>query len=135
LPSGEEFLIDREMRWARWLSVVTGVVCGLISWSLPLGLMAAVGARLGIEVMTLIWEEFEVLRGNDPYADRRAETEILHEERLGHKRRRDERRLALRKRCRRLFALARGRGRQGADRDTDAEAAASERRCKRRCAR
>jgi hypothetical protein len=104
LPNGEEFLIDREMRWARWLSVATGVVCALTFWSLPLGLLAAVGARLGIEVVTLIWEEFEVLRGNDPYADRWAESEILREERLRHERHQGERRLGLWKRCRRRCA-------------------------------
>jgi len=114
------------MRWAAWLSLAAGLACGLISWSLPLGLLGAVGARLGIEVVTLIWEEVEVLLGKDPYAVRRAEMEILHEERLRHERRRGERRLALRKRCKRLFALARRRGRQGEDRGADGEAVDSE---------
>lgn len=118
LPNGEEFLIDREVRWARRLSVAGGVICGLISWSLLLGLLAAVAVRIGIEGMTVIWEEVEVLRGNDPYADRRAESELLHEERLGKMRQEEERRqLTLRDRCRRLIALVRRRGRQGDDRE------------------
>jgi hypothetical protein len=114
LPSGEEFQIDREMRWARWLSVAAGVVCALIAWSLLFGLLAAVVVRLGIEGMTLTWEEVEVLRGNDPYANRRAESELLHEEWLRRDGHRDERRLTLWKRCKRLLALAR---RRGADRE------------------
>jgi hypothetical protein len=116
LPNGEEFLVDREVRWGRRLSVAGGVICGLISWSLLLGLLAAVAVRIGIEGMTVIWEEVEVLRGNDPYADRRAESELLHEERLRKRRQEEERRqLTLRDRCRRLIALVRRRGRQGDD--------------------
>jgi hypothetical protein len=119
LPNGEEFLIDREVRWARRLSVAGGVICGLISWSLLLGLLAAVAVRIGIEGMTVIWEEVEVLRGNDPYADRRAESELLHEERLRKRRQEEERRqLTLRDRCRQFIAfLRRRRGKQGDDRE------------------
>jgi hypothetical protein len=113
LPNGEEFLIDREMRWARRLSIASGVVCALISWSLLFGLLAAVGVRIAIEGMTTIWEEVEFLRGNDPYADRRAESELLREERLRKKRLRDEGQLSLSKRRRRLIALLRRRGKQG----------------------
>jgi len=118
LPNGEEFLIDREVRWARRLSVAGGVICALISWSLLLGLLAAVAVRIGIEGMTVIWEEVEVLRGNDPYADRRAESELIREERLRKERQEEERRrLTLGDRCRQLIALVRRRGRQGDDQD------------------
>jgi hypothetical protein len=118
LPNGEEFLIDREARWARRLSMAGGVICGLISWSLLLGLLAAIGVRIAIEGMTVLWEEVEVLRGNDPYADRRAESELLREERLRKERQEEERRrLTLRDRCSQLIALVRRRGRQGDDRE------------------
>jgi hypothetical protein len=118
LPNGEEFQIDREARWARRLSVASGVVCALISWSLLFGLLAAVGVRIAIEGMTTIWEEVEFLRGNDPYADRRAESELVREERLLMERQEEERRrLTLADRCRQLIALVRWRGRQGDDRD------------------
>jgi hypothetical protein len=117
LPNGEELLIDREVRWARRLSVASGVVCALISWSLLFGLLAAVGVRIAIEGMTTIWEEVEFLRGNDPYANRRAESELLREERLRKERLRDEGQLSLSKRCRRLIALLRRRGKQGDDQE------------------
>lgn len=118
LPNGEEFLIDREARWARRLSIASGVVCALISWSLLFGLLAMVGVRIAIEGMTTIWEEVEFLRGNDPYADRRAESELIREERLRRERQEEERqRLTLRGRCRQLIALLRRRGRQGDDRE------------------
>jgi hypothetical protein len=114
LPNGEEFLIDREIRWARRLSVAGGI----ISWSLLLGLLAAVAVRIGIEGMTVIWEEVEVLRGNNPYADRRAESELIREERLRKERQEEEqRRLTLGDRCRQLIGLVRRRGRQEDDRD------------------
>jgi hypothetical protein len=116
LPNGEEFLIDREIRWANRLSVAGGVICGLISWSLPLGLLAAVAVRIGIEGMTMIWEEVELLRGNEPYADRRAESELIREERLRRERQEEERRVTLGDRCRQLIALVR-RGKQGDDQD------------------
>lgn len=118
LPNGEEFLIDREIRWANRLSVATGVICGLISWSLSLGLLAAVAVRIGIEGMTLIWEEVELLRGNDPYADRRGESELIREERLRRERQEEEgRQLTLRDRCRKLIGVVRRRGKQEDDRD------------------
>lgn len=118
LPNGEEFLIDREVRWANRLSVAAGIICGLISWSLPLGLLAAVAVRIGIEGMTLIWEEVELLRGNEPYADRRAESELIREERLRREREEEERRrLTIRDRWRHLVGLVRRRGRQGGDQD------------------
>lgn len=118
LPNGEEFLIDREVRWANRLSVVGGVICGLISWSLSLGLLAVVVVRIGIEGMTLIWEEVELLRGNDPYGDRRAESELIREERLQKERQEEERRrLTLGDRCRQLIGLVRRRGGQEDDRD------------------
>jgi hypothetical protein len=118
LPNGEEFLIDREARWARRLSVASGVVCALISWSLLFGLLAAVGVRIAIEGMTTIWEEVEFFRGNDPYADRRAESELIREERLQKERQEEEgRRLTLGDRCRQLIALVRRRGRQRDDQD------------------
>lgn len=63
LPNGEEFLVDREMRWAAWLGVAAGVVCTLISWSLLYGLLAALGVRLGIEAVTLDLVEVEILSG------------------------------------------------------------------------
>ena len=118
LPNGEEFLIDREIRWANRLCVAGGVICGRISWSLLLGLLAAVAVRIGIEGMTVIWEEVEVLRGNDPYVDRRAESELIREERLRKERQDEEgRRLTLRDRYRQLIALVRRRGKEGDDRD------------------
>lgn len=118
LPNGEEFLIDREIRWANRLSAAGGLICGLISWSLPLGLLAAIAVRIGIEGMTVIWEEVELLRGNEPYADRRAESELIREERLRKERQEEERRrLTLGGRCRQLIALVRRRGRQGDDQD------------------
>lgn len=118
LPNGEEFLVDREVRWANRLSVAGGVICGLISWSLSLGLLAAVAVRIGIEGMTVIWEEVELLRGNNPYADRRAESELIREERLRRERQEEERRqLPFRDRCRQLIVLVRRRSKQGDDRD------------------
>lgn len=118
LPNGEEFLIDREIRWANRLSVAGGVICGLISWSRSLGLLAAVAVRIGIEAMTLLWEEVELFRGNNPYADRRAESELIREERLRKERQEEEgRRLTLRDRYRQLIALVRRRGKEGDDRD------------------
>jgi hypothetical protein len=42
--------------------------------------------------MTLIWEEVEIFRGNNPYADRRAESELIREERLRRERQEEERR-------------------------------------------
>jgi hypothetical protein len=118
LPNSEEFLIDCEIRWANRLSVAGGAICGLISWSLPLGLLAAVAVRIGIEGMTLIWEEVELLRGNEPYADRRAESELIREERLRRERQEEQRRrLTIRDRCRQLIALVRRRGMQGDDQD------------------
>ncbi|HSR94767.1 MAG TPA: hypothetical protein VLK56_07865 [Solirubrobacterales bacterium] len=111
-------MIDREIRWANRLSVAAAVICGLISWSLSLGLLAAVAVRIGIEGMTLIWEEVELLRGNDPYADRRAESELIREERLRRERQEEEgRQLTLRDRCRQLIGLVRRRGKQEDDRD------------------
>lgn len=118
LPNGEEFLVDREERWARRLSVGAGIVCGLISWSLLWGFLAGLGVYFGIEAMTLIWEEVELFRGNDPYGDRRAESELIREERLRKERPEQERRrLTLRDRGRQLVGLLRRRGRQGDDRD------------------
>lgn len=118
LPKGEEFLVDREARWAVRLSIAGGIVCGLISWSFWWGLVAVWLVWLGIEAMTLIWEEIEIFRGNNPYADRRAESELIREERLRKERQEEERqRLTFRDRGRRLVGLLRRRGRQGDDRD------------------
>jgi hypothetical protein len=119
LPNGEEFQVDREARWTVRLSIVGGIVCGLISWSFWWGLVAVWLVWLGIEAMTLIWEEIELFRGNNPYADRRAETELIREERLRRERQEEERRrLTIRDRCRQLIALVRRRrGKQGDDRD------------------
>jgi hypothetical protein len=66
-----------------------------IFWSLLFGYLAAVGVRPGIEAITSIWEEVEILRGNDRYADRRTESELLREERLRNECHRDERQLSL----------------------------------------
>jgi hypothetical protein len=118
LPNGEEFLVDREARWAVRISIAGGIVCGLISWSFWWGLVAVWLVWLGIEAMTLIWEEIELFRGNNPYADRRAESELIREERLRKERQEEERRqLTFGDRCRQLIALVRRRGRQGDDRD------------------
>jgi hypothetical protein len=118
LPNGEEFLVDREERWARRLSVAAGVVCALISWSLLLGLAAGFVVYGGIEAATVVWEEIELFRGNNPYADRRAETELIREERLRRERQEEERRqLTLRDRWRQFIGRVRRRGRQGDDRD------------------
>jgi hypothetical protein len=118
LPNGEEFLVDREERWARRLSVATAIACVLIERSLLWGLLTGLGVYFGIEAMTLIWEEVELFRGNNPYADRRAESELLREERLLKERQEEERqRLTLRARWRQLIGLVRRRGRQGDDQD------------------
>lgn len=118
LPNGEEFLLDREERWARRLSVAATIVCTLISRSLLWGFLAGLGVYFGIEAMTLIWEEVEIFRGNNPYADRRAESELIREERLRRERQEEERqRLTLRDRCRQLIGLVRRRGKQKDDRD------------------
>jgi hypothetical protein len=114
LPNGEEFLVDREERWARRLSVAAAIACVLIEGTLVWGLLTGLGVYFGIEAMTLIWEEVELFRGNNPYADRRAESELLREERLRKERQEEERRrLTLRDRCRQLIALVRRRGRRG----------------------
>jgi hypothetical protein len=118
LPNGEEFLVDREERWARRLSVATAIACVLIERSLLWGLVSGLGVYFGIEAMTLIWEEVELFRGNNPYADRRAESELLREERLRKERQEEERqRLTLRARWRQLIGLVRRRGRQEDDQD------------------
>lgn len=118
LPNGEEFLVDREERWKRRLSVAAAIACVLIEGSLLWGLWTGLGVYFGIEAMTLIWEEVELFRGNNPYADRRAESELLREERLRKERQEDERqRLTLRARWRQLIGLVRRRGQQGDDQD------------------
>lgn len=118
LPNGEEFLVDREERWARRLSVAVAIACVLIEGTLLWGLVSGLGVYFGIEAMTLIWEEVELFRGNDPYADRRAESELIREERLRKERQEDDRqRLTLRARWRQLIGLVRRRGRQGDDQD------------------
>lgn len=118
LPNGEEFLVDREERWARRLSVAAAIACVLIEGTLLWGVLTGFGVYFGIEAMTLIWEEVELFRGNNPYADRRAESELLREERLLKERQEEERRrLTLRDRCRHLIGLVRRRGRQEDDRD------------------
>jgi hypothetical protein len=118
LPNGEEFLVDREERWARRISVAAAIACVLIEGTLLWGLVSGLGVYFGIEAMTLIWEEVELFRGNDPYADRRAESELLREERLRKERQEDERqRLTLRARWRQLIGFVRRRGRQGDDQD------------------
>src|SRR6188472_541669 len=107
LPNGEEFLVDREERWARRFSVAATLVCTLISRSALWGFLAGLGVYFGIEAMTFIWEEVEIFRGNNPYADRRAESElIIREERLRRERQEEKRRrLTIRDRCRQLIAL------------------------------
>lgn len=118
LPNGEEFLVDREERWARRLSVATAIACVLIERSLLWGLVSGLGVYFGIEAMTLIWEEVELFRGNNPYADRRAESELIREERLRKERQEEEKqRLTLRARWRQLIGLVRRRGRQEDDQD------------------
>lgn len=118
LSNGEEFLVDREERWKRRLSVAAAIACVLIEGSLLWGLVTGIGVYLGIETMTMIWEEVELARGNDPYADRRAETELIREERLRKERQEEERqRVTLRARWRQLVGLVRRRGRHGDDQD------------------
>lgn len=118
LPNGEEFLVDREERWKRRLSVAVAIACVLIEGSLLWGFWTGLGVYFGIEAMTLIWEEVELFRGNNPYADRRAESELIREERLRRERQEEERRqLTLRDRWRQFIGRVRRRGRQKDDRD------------------
>lgn len=109
LPNGEEPRVDREARWSVWLAVAVAAVAGLLFGSLVAAGLAMAATLIGIEVATRVWEDVEGLRGNDPYADRRAESEFLHEERLRHERNRQRRRAARRAR---LLGLLRSLGRR-----------------------